>query len=76
MLSECYVIFFENISFFIKIISKPLYVLDLLFNTQIWVFGKATGHQLHEQTDWSLLGEILQVLIQKYMLMEFGAIVI
>lgn len=71
MLGEHCIIFLENLSLFIKVISKPVYVLDLLFNTQIWVFGKAAGHQLHEHANWSLLGEILQVLIQKYMLMEF-----
>lgn len=70
MLSQLYVIFSENIPLFIKITSKPLYMLDFLFNTQIWVFRKAISHQLHEDANWSLLGETFEVLIQKYMFME------
>lgn len=71
MLSERYVIFFENVPLFIKIIFKPFYMLDFLFNTQIRVFRKAICHQLHEVANWSLLGKTLQVLIQKYMFMKF-----
>lgn len=64
----------EDRFFFMEVVSEPEYVVLLLLDCQIWIFGQTSHNKFHEVANWSLTWKtLLQVFVQEDVLMERNA---